>query len=93
MASRVKFRKLSLGPSGLVSRKSSVAGMLVLADYLDPENNQRTLLLERRDVVEAPAPKAKAHHKKKPSAKPNSGANTPGERTQTQFPGSVAEHG
>jgi hypothetical protein len=47
MATKSKFRKLNLGPSDLITRRNSVQGMQVVADYLDPITNQRTLLLER----------------------------------------------
>jgi hypothetical protein len=47
MATKSKFRKISLGPSDPITRRTSVQGMQVVADYLDPITNQRTLLLER----------------------------------------------
>ena len=51
MATKNKFRKLSLNTSDPITRRTSVQGMQVVADYLDPITNQRTLLLERIEGV------------------------------------------
>ena len=56
MASRQRIRKLSLGPSEPVTARNSCAGMIVIADYLDPINNHRTLVLERVGSIAANYP-------------------------------------
>lgn len=68
MATRNKYRELNLGPSEPITRRNSVQGMLVTADYLDPINNQRTLVLKRVGLADAEAPKPKPRQKRK--AKP-----------------------
>ena len=60
-----RINKLVLGPSEPVTARNSHAGMLIIADYIDPMNNQRTLVLERVATdkpkrVAKPAPVAKA---------------------------------
>ena len=49
MANEQRIRKLSIGPSEPepVKARDSCAGMLVIADYIDPLNRHRTLVLER----------------------------------------------
>jgi hypothetical protein len=84
MATRSKFRKLSLGPSEPITRRNSAQGMLVVGDYIDPLTNQRTLLLERPDVAD-PKPAAPA---KKRQRKPRSNSQlSPGSSPATAFPG------
>jgi hypothetical protein len=65
------------------ARHRSVAGSIVIADYVDPLNSQRTLVLEK--VAGAGEPKRKSNKKAKPS---------PAERSITaQFPGSDTANG
>lgn len=52
MASRQKYRKVNLGPSEKITARTSVVGMLCVADYNDPVTNQHTLLLERVSKVD-----------------------------------------
>lgn len=47
MASRQRYTKLNLGPADKVTARNSVVGCVVIADYLDVLNNQRTILVER----------------------------------------------
>ncbi len=68
MASKSKYRELNLGPSEPITRRNSVQGMLVTADYLDPINNQRTLVLKRVGLADAEAPKPKPRQKRKAKA-------------------------
>jgi len=42
---RNRFTKLNLGPAE--GKHRSVAGSIIIADYIDPVNSQRTLVLER----------------------------------------------
>ena len=66
MATKSKYRELSLGPSEPITRRNSVQGMLVTANYIDPLNNQRMLLLKRVEASAAePAPKPKVARKRK----------------------------
>lgn len=68
MATRNKYRKLNLGPSEPITRRTSVQGFIVVGDYIDPLSNQRTLLLERPDALfeaqKPAAPKRKARRAK-----------------------------
>jgi len=85
MATNSKYRELSLGPSEPITRRNSVQGMLVTADYIDPLSNRRMLLLKRVEApTEEPAPKPKVTRKRKPKA--NAGHAEPA----TAFPGSAA---
>lgn len=89
MATRNKYRELSLGPSEPITRRNSVQGMLVVSDQISPITAQRTLLLQRIDI-EGPAKTAlKAKLTRKRRAKTNSGAT--GEAAA--FPGSAATNG
>lgn len=49
MAKAARIRKINLGPSDPVTKKNSLNGMTVIADYLHPTTGQRTLVLERPD--------------------------------------------
>jgi hypothetical protein len=73
MSRRASIRKLNLGPSVPITMKNSTAGMVVIADYLDPTNGQRTLVLERQGE---PTP-AKRSHKPKVNAKASQGETGP----------------
>jgi hypothetical protein len=84
MASKQKYRKLVLGPSGKITARSSVVGLVVIADYLDPANNQRTLVLERPSAVVAVEPKPLTPRKKKTAA---AGEETPAPNKSLEFPG------
>ena len=53
---RNRFTKLNLGPA-TEARHRSVAGSIIIADYIDPVNSQRTLVLEK--VLAAGKPAAK----------------------------------
>ncbi len=46
---KARLQKLTVGPAG---KFRSTAGMVVIADYADPVNNQRTLVLERQGAAE-----------------------------------------
>jgi hypothetical protein len=58
---RNRYTKLNLGPM-TEARHRSVAGSIVIADYVDPTNSQRTLVLEKV----ATEPKRKSSKKPKP---------------------------
>ena len=94
MATKNKFRKLSLGPSDPITRRTSVQGMQVVADYLDPITNQRTLLLERIEGgagASAPAvAKPVVRRKRKARA---AGAQPTNAGSQTAFPGAGVTNG
>jgi hypothetical protein len=95
MATKNKFRKLSLGPSDPITRRTSVQGMQVVADYLDPITNQRTLLLERIEGVghgaSAPAiAKPVVRRKRKARAAVAQPTNA---GSQTAFPGAGVTNG
>lgn len=51
MATAARIRKLHLGTNAdqPVTSRTSTAGMTVIADYIDPSTNQRTLVLERSE--------------------------------------------
>ena len=93
MATKNKFRKLSLGPSDTITRRTSVQGMQVVADYLDPITNQRTLLLERIEGIGASAPaiaKPVVRRKRKARAGVAQPTNA---GSQTAFPGGGTANG
>ena len=78
MASRNRYTKLNLGPM-TSERHRSVAGSIVIADYVDPTNGQRILVLERAESK----PKRKAAPKVVAAPKP----------AATAFPGSAVTSG
>jgi hypothetical protein len=80
MASKQRYRKLSLGPSDRVTSKNSHVGMSVIADYI--ESGQRYLVFER---ASAESPKKAA-----PRAKSNAKAAS---SQATAFPGTVVANG
>jgi len=94
MSAKQRICKITLGPSDPITRKNSCAGLVVIADYLDPITSQRTLVMER---PETPAPKAAAPAKPKPRAKRAAAAKTNAAPVQpssaTAFPGSEAVSG
>jgi hypothetical protein len=93
MATKSKFRKLNLGPSDPITRRTSVQGMQVVADYLDPITNQRTLLLERIEGSGASAPavaKPVVRRKRKARAAVAQPTNA---GSQTAFPGGETANG
>ena len=54
--SKQGYVKLNLGPAAKLSRRSSTVGGKVIADYIDPTDNQRYVVVERT-AAKAPAPK------------------------------------
>ncbi|MGH3427726.1 MAG: hypothetical protein ACRDQZ_09200 [Mycobacteriales bacterium] len=60
--SRKSVQKLILGPSKPITSRNSTVGSIIIGDYIDPLNNQRTLVLER---APKPAPEKAASPKKK----------------------------
>jgi hypothetical protein len=95
MATKSKFRKLNLGPSDPITRRTSVQGMQVVADYLDPITNQRTLLLERIEGVghgaSAPAIAKPVVRRKRKARAAIASAGYAG--PQTAFPGGETANG
>jgi hypothetical protein len=51
-----RFTKLTLGPA-IEGKHRSVAGSIIIADYVDPVTAQRTLVLERVASDKKPATK------------------------------------
>jgi hypothetical protein len=83
MSSRQKYRKVNLGPSDKITARNSLAGLVVLADYVDPSSGQRTLVLERPAKAVADAPKAVARKKKAAADQPqDAGLAFPAGQTQ-----------
>lgn len=82
---RNRFTKLNLGPM-TAERHRSVAGSIIIADYIDPTNSQRTLVLER----------VATDGKKPAKRKVNAGARVgiaPVTTTATAFPGQDTANG
>ena len=52
MANKQRIRKLSLGPCDSLTARNCLTGMRVIADYIDQQNNQRTLVLERPETIQ-----------------------------------------
>lgn len=77
-----RFTKLNLGPM-TEARHRSVAGSIIIADYIDPVTSQRTLVLEKVAVG------AKAPAKRKANAAPKVAQGQPA----TAFPGAGESHG
>lgn len=62
MSSRQKYRKQTIGPAEKITARNSLVGLIVLADYVDPASNQRTLVFERPSksiTIEAAKPIAR----------------------------------
>lgn len=56
--SRKSIQKLTLGPSKPITARNSLVGCIIVGDYIDPMNAQRTLMLERvKAQADSPAPK------------------------------------
>ena len=81
MASRNRITKLRLPRNGS-GRHRSLAGALLLADYIDPTNGERVLVIEQ-----SPVAVAKVVSKPQKSLKPRSADEVAAfQRTQTEAP-------
>lgn len=84
---RNRFTKLNLGPM-TEARHRSVAGSIIIADYIDPTNSQRTLVLERAQVdKKAPA------KPRKPKTNTSGQSAAQSVASPTAFPGAGESHG
>lgn len=70
MASKQRYRKVSLGPSEKVTARNSHVGMQCVADYIDATDAQRYLLMERIGMT----PPVKRRLKKTQAAAPAPGS-------------------